>query len=319
MGNTHTSQRSRTDFTTSDDPTSRLSEMETAVVLSDYPPSEVCEPIFRTGDWLKVLSDEGYWWKVHSVQAQEENYIPPCYAAKVYHGWLFEGIMRQKAEELLWLPGNRVGSFLIRESKGGMYSLSVRHRTIMHYRIFRMPNKWYYISPRLTFQCLEDLVNHYSGNIHHMIKPLRCRTWSISREVSLRRECYHFQEWPTPRLFCPADIADGLCCVLTGPCLAATGLPSHVSSGRGHVSTWTTADRVVDQQDQQSAGDLAAYTDSSISYGVQESVSSYLSVAGADHRRKPSWKQKKWRSMYIQPMRQLRSMAMEDEGYEEVL
>ncbi|XP_076846654.1 src-like-adapter isoform X3 [Brachyhypopomus gauderio] len=278
MGNTHTSQRSRTDFTTSDDPTSRLSEMETAVVLSDYPPSEVCEPIFRTGDWLKVLSDEGYWWKVHSVQAQEENYIPPCYAAKVYHGWLFEGIMRQKAEELLWLPGNRVGSFLIRESKGGMYSLSVRHRTIMHYRIFRMPNKWYYISPRLTFQCLEDLVNHYS------------------------------------------DIADGLCCVLTGPCLAATGLPSHVSSGRGHVSTWTTADRrVVDQQDQQSAGDLAAYTDSSISYGVQESVSSYLSVAGADHRRKPSWKQKKWRSMYIQPMRQLRSMAMEDEGYEEVL
>lgn len=32
-----------------------------------------------------------------------------------------------------------------------------------HYRIFRLPNNWYYISPRLTFQCLEDLVNHYSG------------------------------------------------------------------------------------------------------------------------------------------------------------
>lgn len=45
----------------------------------------------------------------------------------------------------------------------GLYSLSVRHRQVKHYRIFRLPNNWYYISPRQTFQCLEDLVNHYSG------------------------------------------------------------------------------------------------------------------------------------------------------------
>lgn len=48
----------------------------------------------------------------------------------------------------------------------GFYSLSVRHRQVKHYRIFRLPNNWYYISPRLTFQCLEDLVNHYSGKKH---------------------------------------------------------------------------------------------------------------------------------------------------------
>lgn len=30
--------------------------------------------------------------------------------------WLFEGVGRQKAEELLCLPGNRQGSFLVRES-----------------------------------------------------------------------------------------------------------------------------------------------------------------------------------------------------------
>lgn len=48
----------------------------------------------------------------------------------------------------------------------GLYSLSVRHRQVKHYRIFRLPNNWYYISPRLTFQCLEDLVNHYSGKKH---------------------------------------------------------------------------------------------------------------------------------------------------------
>lgn len=32
-----------------------------------------------------------------------------------------------------------------------------------HYRIYRLDNSWYYISPSLTFQCLEDLINHYSG------------------------------------------------------------------------------------------------------------------------------------------------------------
>lgn len=30
--------------------------------------------------------------------------------------WLFEGVDRQKAEALLSLPGNRVGSFMVRES-----------------------------------------------------------------------------------------------------------------------------------------------------------------------------------------------------------
>lgn len=45
----------------------------------------------------------------------------------------------------------------------GLYSLSVKHRVIKHYRIYRLDNSWYYISPRLTFQCLEDMISHYSG------------------------------------------------------------------------------------------------------------------------------------------------------------
>ncbi|XP_026855759.2 src-like-adapter [Electrophorus electricus] len=282
MGNTQASQQSQEDFiqtTTSDDLTSRVSEKEAAVVLSDYPPSEMCEPIFRRGDWLRLLSDEGYWWKVYSVQTHKENYIPRCYAAKVYHGWLFEGVARQKAEELLWLPGNRVGSFLIRESTGGTYSLSVRHRAILHYRIFRMPNNWYFISPRLTFQCLEDLVNHYS------------------------------------------DIADGLCCVLTGPCLAASGLtqsqPSQAALRRPHRFTWTAMDSA--DLMQRNAKGLPAGTGCSVSFGVQESVSSYLSVAGVEVTRKRSWKRKKWTSVRTHPVQKLSSMVMEEETYAEVL
>lgn len=160
-------------------------EDDMVVVLQDYPSPEISEPIYRMGEKLRVIAQEAYWWRVRSDQTGKENYIPNSHVAKVYHGWLFEGVERQKAEELLCLPGNRVGSFLVRESsrERGLYSLSVKHRMVKHYRIFRLDNSWYYISPRLTFQCLEDMINHYS------------------------------------------DFADGLCCALTSPCLSGTTVP----------------------------------------------------------------------------------------------
>ncbi|XP_017276063.1 src like adaptor 1a [Kryptolebias marmoratus] len=154
------------------------SDEDIVVVLDDYPSAEISEPIYRMGDKLLVIAQEAYWWRVRS--GGKENYIPNTHVAKVYHGWLFAGVGRLKAEELLLLPGNKVGSFLVRESSSerGLYSLSVRHRQIKHYRIYRLDNSWYYISPGLTFQCLEDMINHYS------------------------------------------DTADGLCCTLTTPCLS---------------------------------------------------------------------------------------------------
>uniref|UniRef100_A0A674JZR4 Src like adaptor 2 n=1 Tax=Terrapene triunguis TaxID=2587831 RepID=A0A674JZR4_9SAUR len=86
--------------------------------------------------------------------------------------WLYEGVSREKAEELLLLPCNRSGSFLIRESqtRQGCYSLSVRRTnhsswdSIKHYRINRLENGWLYIAPRLTFPSLQELVDYYSGN-----------------------------------------------------------------------------------------------------------------------------------------------------------
>lgn len=160
----------------------KSSEDVMVVVLQDYPSPQISEPIYRMGEKLRVLAQGAYWWRVCSVQTGKENYVPNNHVAKVFHGWLFEGVERQKAEELLLLPANRGGSFLVRENtrERGTYSLSVKHRIIQHYRIFRLENSWYYISPRLTFQCLEDMINHYS------------------------------------------DSADGLCCALTSPCLSGT-------------------------------------------------------------------------------------------------
>lgn len=220
-------------------------ESDFLAVLTDYPSPDISPPIFRRGEKLRVLSDEGGWWKAISLSTGRENYIPGICVARVYHGWLFEGLGRDKAEELLQLPDTKIGSFMIRESetKKGFYSLSVRHRQVKHYRIFRLPNNWYYISPRLTFQCLEDLVNHYS------------------------------------------EVADGLCCVLTTPCLTqstatapAVRAPESPVTLRQKTLDWRKVSRL--KEDAEGTGGPLGVDESLFSYGLRESIASYLSLAG---------------------------------------
>lgn len=248
------------------------SEDDMVVVLQDYPSAEISKPIYRMGEKLRVVAQEAYWWRVRSVRTGKENYIPNSHVAKVYHGWLFEGVERQKAEELLCLPGNRVGSFLVRESsrERGLYSLSVKHRIIKHYRIFRLDNSWYYISPRLTFQCLEDMINHYS------------------------------------------DLADGLCCVLTSPCLSDTTPPSDVTTEAPPVVMRRNFDwRKVDRRQLVSTDSCS---DSMVSYGVRNSIAAYLSFSGnqppaetrADSRKKKS------KSVYALPVSGLTNTDYDD-------
>uniref|UniRef100_A0A4W5R7T6 Src like adaptor n=1 Tax=Hucho hucho TaxID=62062 RepID=A0A4W5R7T6_9TELE len=233
----------------SDNPSADVSE--TLVVLSDYPSADVSVPLFKIGERLRLLADEGYWKRVCSVQTGYENYIPNNHVAKVYHGWLFEGVARPKAEELLRLPGNRAGSFMIRESQKGVYTLSVRHSVMVHYRIIRLPNNWYYISPGITFQCLEDLVNHYS------------------------------------------DSADGLCCLLTTPCQAVTNGNLNLAYQAPPVAMQNNFDWK-DINSSELTDQPHCYPgnrDSMISFGLRNTVSSYMSLG--DMRK--DWKSSSWR------------------------
>ncbi|KAM9838940.1 src like adaptor 1a isoform 2-T2 [Aulostomus maculatus] len=214
------------------------SEDDVVIVLQDYPSAEISEPIFRMGEKLCVIAQEAYWWRVRSVQTGTENYIPNSHVAKVYHGWLMEGVGRQKAEELLLLPGNRVGSFLVRESASerGLYALSVKHRIIRHYRISRLDNSWYYISPRLTFQCLEDMINHYS------------------------------------------DSSDGLCCLLTSPCLSSSTPSLDPTPAAPPVVMRRNFDwNKIDRSQLVSTG---SQDDTMVSYGVRNSIAAHLSFSG---------------------------------------
>ncbi|KAI7793990.1 src-like-adapter 2 [Triplophysa rosa] len=140
------------------------------VSLYDYPSRGPDDCTITVGERLNILSDEGEWWKVSSSATGKESYIPSNYTARVYNRWQFVGLNRRKAEELLLLPHNQAGSFLIRESETypGTHTLSVRrsgsqeHASVKHYRINCIENGWMYISLGLTFRTLSDLVAHYS-------------------------------------------------------------------------------------------------------------------------------------------------------------
>ncbi|XP_066530707.1 src like adaptor 1a [Hoplias malabaricus] len=265
MGNMITSQKAegQPDSNQLDAPL-KVSEYDNLVVLADYPCRDISEPIFTMGERLRGLSEEGGWWKVCSLQRGTENYIPSNHVAKVFHGWLFEGVVRQKAEELLRLPGNAVGSFLIRESPNqrGIYSLSVRHRAIKHYKIFRMANSWYYISPRLTFQCLEDMVNHYS-------------------------EC-----------------SDGICCVLSAPCLSLANNVINPNPQAPPVVMRRNFDwKKVNRTHLLNPTDVSTVDSrqSMVSFGVRNSIADYLSISEVKEPRSKVLRNKKSKSVYVIP------------------
>ncbi|KAJ8013238.1 hypothetical protein DPEC_G00051190 [Dallia pectoralis] len=248
------------------------------VVLCDYPPSDVSVPFFRTGDRLKLLADEGYSWKVRSIQTGMVNYIPQQHVATIYHGWLFDGVARPKAEELLRLPGNRTGSFMIRQSKRGVYSLSVRHRSIVHYRIFRLPNNWYYIAPRLTFQCLEDLVNHYSDSVSGL-----CCLLTVP------------------------------CQAVTSSNLNLASIPPPVVMRNTFDWKDVTSLELTDQPNRYSGNG-----ESNISFGLRHSVLSYMSLAGTDEVTKSSvWGRKTRSSLCVPPRHGLGHIVPPDEEEEE--
>ncbi|KAI5770396.1 SLA2 [Gulo gulo luscus] len=217
----------------------------TAVALGTFPVGEHTELSLSLGDPLTIISEDGDWWTVVSEASGTEYSIPNSHVAKISHGWLYEGLSREKAEELLLLPGNSGGAFLIRESqtRRGCYSLSVRLSRpaswdrIRHYRIQRLDNGWLYISPRLTFPSLQALVDHYS------------------------------------------ELADDICCLLKEPCALRRGgpqpgksIPLPVTVQRAPIN-WKELDSSLLFSEAPTLGESPL-----LSEGLREAISSYISL-----------------------------------------
>ncbi|XP_072487525.1 src-like-adapter 2 isoform X1 [Notamacropus eugenii] len=197
-----------------------------AVVLDSFPAGERGELVLRLGEPLTIISDNGEWWRVMSEATKKEFSIPSSHVAKISHGWLYEGLNREKAEDLLLLPSNHGGSFLIRESqtRRGAYSLSVRlsrpssRDVVRHYRIHRLENGWLYISPRFTFPSLQALVDHYTEMADDLCSLLKepCAFHQVSLlpsknippPVSVQRPALNWKEVDSSLLFSEVSSSD---------------------------------------------------------------------------------------------------------------
>ncbi|NWR88150.1 SLAP2 protein, partial [Furnarius figulus] len=218
-----------------------------ALALCDFPSSVGVGAVLRMGEQLRILSEDGEWWLVASEVSGKECLVPSSCVAKIRHGWLYEGVSRQKAEELLLRPGNHSGSFLIRESqtRRGCYSLSLRRgdgaarASVTHYRIHRLENGWLYISPGLTFPSLHNLVDHYS------------------------------------------EFSEGLCCPLRQPCstdgMRAAPAPTTPAVVKKPSLHWDKIDSSL-----LLSGTAAPQEDSPFSLGLREAISSYLLLSETD-------------------------------------
>ncbi|KAF2979895.1 hypothetical protein EK904_009168, partial [Melospiza melodia maxima] len=149
---------------------------------------------------------EGDWWLAKSLSTGRKGYIPSNFVAQVdsleEEKWYFRTLSRKDAERLLLSSGNKVGSFLVRESETtkDAYSLSVRDNNsahgdiIKHYRIRSLDGGGYYISPRMTFSSLPELIHHYSQKGDGLCQRLTAPCTSLVPQRPWAQD-----EWEIPR------------------------------------------------------------------------------------------------------------------------
>lgn len=86
--------------------------------------------------------------------------------------WFAGRIPRSRAERLVSASNLPKGTFLIRERESDSleYALTIKDvddgkgNSVKHYKIKRLDNdEGYFITTRMTFRTLKDLVNYYSG------------------------------------------------------------------------------------------------------------------------------------------------------------
>uniref|UniRef100_H9GEL5 Tyrosine-protein kinase n=1 Tax=Anolis carolinensis TaxID=28377 RepID=H9GEL5_ANOCA len=173
-----------------------LTGLEDFVVLAlyDYDAIHTEDLSFRKGDHLKVLEESGEWWKAKSLSNGKVGFIPSNYVARVD----FKGVSRKDAERQLLAPGNVIGSSMIRDRS---YSLSVRDfdniskvDIVKHYKIRTLDSGGFYISPRNTFNSLQELVAHYKGQSDGL-----CQVLTIPCVVPKPEKPWEKDAWEIPR------------------------------------------------------------------------------------------------------------------------
>ncbi|CDQ64412.1 unnamed protein product [Oncorhynchus mykiss] len=183
------------------------------IAIYSYEPNHNDDLGFEKGDKLKILNkDDPEWFMAESLITGQKGFIPYNFVAPLnsmeMETWFFKNLSRNDAMRLLLAPGNTQGSFMVRESETaqGSFSLSVRDLdpntgdTVKHYRIRNLDTGGFYITAKISFNSLKELVQHHSreadGLCTRLMKPCQSRMpqkpwwqdeWEIPRE-SLKME-----------------------------------------------------------------------------------------------------------------------------------
>ncbi|CAL1580171.1 unnamed protein product [Knipowitschia caucasica] len=163
----------------------RMEEQNGKVVVGLYPydGSHPDDLQFKKGETMIILEEHGEWWKARSLQTKREGYVPSNYVAQLdsmeTEEWFFKDICRKDAERQLLAPANKPGAFLIRESETtNGFSLSVRDvgpkglDVVKHYKIRKLDEGGFYISPKSSFQDINKMIKHYQHNADGLCRKL---------------------------------------------------------------------------------------------------------------------------------------------------
>ncbi|KAM9551001.1 tyrosine-protein kinase Blk [Salvelinus alpinus] len=179
---------------------------DVAIALHDFKPTTDNDLPFKKGERLQILEENGDWWLAKSLVTGEEGCIPCTYVARVdtleIEKWFFKDLSRRETERLLLAPGNKTGSFLVRESETtkGAFSLSIRDAgqehgdVVKHYKIRTLDNGGFYISPSTSFSSLQELVKYYTRTCDGL-----CQRLNAPCKPKAPIQPWAQDEWEIPR------------------------------------------------------------------------------------------------------------------------
>ncbi|KAK3566769.1 hypothetical protein QTP86_004529 [Hemibagrus guttatus] len=175
------------------------------IALFSYDAENKNELTFKKGEKLVILDESGEWWKAKSLSSGKVGLIPSNYIrleeSMDNKDWYFKNISRITAERNLLSPANKPGAFLIRQRS---YSMSVKDvgpngsAVVKHYKIRLLEDGGFYISPRITFKTIDDLIVHYRTTYNKAtkvaVKTLKPGSMSVEaflEEANLMKTLQH--------------------------------------------------------------------------------------------------------------------------------
>ncbi|KAK0140511.1 Tyrosine-protein kinase Srms [Merluccius polli] len=182
-------------------PSPKKRPVQLYAALFDFEARSEEELTVREGDTLSVLEKRGdYVLAKRLTGSQGSGLVPANYVAVLQdefakHKWYYGNINRVKAEKLLLASQNQDGSFLVRisESHSDEYTISVRSEgKLFHFRIQRSSIGAYFVSDKLSFGTLGELIGYYQNNS----KSLGV---ALGQPCAQQRELFDMEPWERPR------------------------------------------------------------------------------------------------------------------------